>query len=136
MRRRPPSSTLFPYPPLFRSSSSFQVTIVAERRVIRGAPGPRRRPGPEIGRAHVCTPITATSHIPSFFFNEAAPTEFYPLSLPAALPIFLLVPGDDRRGEARHSRSSRAAAKTRSGDRKSTRLHSNHGYISYSLFFF
>src|SRR3989304_94432 len=68
-----------------------------------------------------------------FFFNDTATTEIYPLSLHDALPIFI----------------SRKTIGLRTGiilasiyavsialqlDRKSTRLNSSHGYISYAVF--
>src|ERR1041385_9407900 len=63
-----------------------------------------------------------------FFFNDPAPTEIYTLSLHDALPI---------------SCRGRGAAYTSPPcppfppplrDRKSTRLNSSHGYISYAVF--
>src|SRR2546422_8700866 len=67
-----------------------------------------------------------------FFFNDTATTEIYTLPLHDALPICA------RRGKP-------AAASTRwcggsitrtsrTPDRKSTRLNSSHGYISYAVF--
>src|SRR3989304_9102881 len=63
-----------------------------------------------------------------FFFNDTATTEIYTLSLHDALPISQAsrVPGCC-------SRSCSARATTRA-DRKSTRLNSSHGYISYAVF--
>src|SRR3989449_7283144 len=65
-----------------------------------------------------------------FFFNDTATTEIYPLSLHDALPISRL-----RRGVRWwHPRRD---ARRRGGDgedRKSTRLNSSHGYISYAVF--
>src|SRR2546429_3576818 len=64
-----------------------------------------------------------------FFFNDTATTEIYTLSLHDALPI-LCQPCPCQlgsRGPAhRRTRGSR--------DRKSTRLNSSHGYISYAVF--
>src|SRR5205809_8119565 len=67
-----------------------------------------------------------------FFFNDTAPTEIYTLSLHDALPIslapsvlapsYLLRPGFWTANVRRHI------------DRKSTRLNSSHGYISYAVF--
>src|SRR2546429_9615505 len=65
-----------------------------------------------------------------FFFNDTATTEIYTLSLHDALPIFA----------ARWSRRARVNSRTtrsrspRPSDRKSTRLNSSHGYISYAVF--
>src|SRR2546422_5160315 len=87
-----------------------------------------------------------------FFFNDTATTEIYTLSLHDALPI-------SRRGDwprpvgrrdvvSPHGQHARAAPLPRQGDdrarvarretagidRKSTRLNSSHGYISYAVF--
>src|SRR2546422_3258216 len=66
-----------------------------------------------------------------FFFNDTATTEIYTLSLHDALPISSPRPAnpssDARCGRRRGQRPSW-------GDRKSTRLNSSHGYISYAVF--
>src|SRR2546422_2885654 len=75
-----------------------------------------------------------------FFFNDTATTEIYTLSLHDALPIS----GDDarihpiarrrdRQGGPRDDRGG-APLQNGQGDRKSTRLNSSHGYISYAVF--
>src|SRR2546422_11491341 len=82
-----------------------------------------------------------------FFFNDTATTEIYTLSLHDALPISRrVVPG-----KARRLRLAGAAVQGNcvgdqddcchdvgrhhvAGDRKSTRLNSSHGYISYAVF--
>src|SRR3989337_3653885 len=63
-----------------------------------------------------------------FFFNDTATTEIYTLSLHDALPISWKVAdtGSRRCGERLTS--------TASVDRKSTRLNSSHGSISYAVF--
>src|SRR2546422_10895383 len=69
-----------------------------------------------------------------FFFNDTATTEIYTLSLHDALPIYpvdtKVHAGDDVAGPGGH----RVAGRTGDGDRKSTRLNSSHGYISYAVF--
>src|SRR2546422_5955587 len=76
-----------------------------------------------------------------FFFNDTATTEIYTLSLHDALPIS---------GEARAGDGALEGAELRvpagehqllqerpdgvQPDRKSTRLNSSHGYISYAVF--
>src|SRR3712207_7182901 len=93
----------------------------------------------------------------SFFFNDAATSEIYTLSLHDALPIFAAaddrpdrlrrprLPGRDRRPlvltKRAAGRSDRAGL-AREGsapsapcrDRKSTRLNSSHANISYAVF--
>src|SRR2546422_5597438 len=91
-----------------------------------------------------------------FFFNDTATTEIYPLSLHDALPICLFhtararparrelaepVPaaagGEPSGGGAaphRARRRLRVAGVLLRRDRKSTRLNSSHGYISYAVF--
>src|SRR5215216_7400831 len=70
-----------------------------------------------------------------FFFNDAATTEIYTLSLHDALPI-----GDIRRELARPQPrcSFEAKGAVSAGrpvaDRKSTRLNSSHQIISYAVF--
>src|SRR3989449_11777500 len=78
-----------------------------------------------------------------FFFNDTATTEIYTLSLHDALPIsaprFF-----GRAGMVSKSRptsisissdwAKRHREQRRCGDRKSTRLNSSHGYISYAVF--
>src|SRR2546429_8743901 len=64
-----------------------------------------------------------------FFFNDTATTEIYTLSLHDALPIFDV--GLHEHAGSRHFAQQFAHG---SGDRKSTRLNSSHGYISYAVF--
>src|SRR2546429_1417229 len=72
-----------------------------------------------------------------FFFNDTATTEIYTLSLHDALPISstsrLGVGSATAAVRARLSASSQKAWPGRQ-DRKSTRLNSSHGYISYAVF--
>src|SRR2546422_5238004 len=78
-----------------------------------------------------------------FFFNDTATTEIYTLSLHDALPICAadgkaLQPAfvDQGPGGTRTARilEDRASARLVKRDRKSTRLNSSHGYISYAVF--
>src|SRR2546429_6130598 len=70
-----------------------------------------------------------------FFFNDTATTEIYTLSLHDALPIY---GGDNGPSPWIRRRSIRPepgrAPAHQPGDRKSTRLNSSHGYISYAVF--
>src|SRR2546422_4907777 len=81
-----------------------------------------------------------------FFFNDTATTEIYTLSLHDALPIFLAIfqsPGRCLRavwdrpwrgGMGREQPIQQPAPPDDLPDRKSTRLNSSHGYISYAVF--
>src|SRR2546422_4360196 len=77
-----------------------------------------------------------------FFFNDTATTEIYTLSLHDALPISLAHPGRLRRckraresaGGGRRTCESSGRGRWLREDRKSTRLNSSHGYISYAVF--
>src|SRR2546429_7319812 len=74
-----------------------------------------------------------------FFFNDTATTEIYTLSLHDALPICA---GEGiglsivkRLAELLDATIEvQSAAQTGTTDRKSTRLNSSHGYISYAVF--
>src|SRR2546422_3561437 len=74
-----------------------------------------------------------------FFFNDTATTEIYTLSLHDALPIWFhagFLPFRKSSTDVSDSSSSSRNAASRSAhrDRKSTRLNSSHGYISYAVF--
>src|SRR2546429_1863092 len=82
---------------------------------------------------------TITSINRFFFFNDTATTEIYTLSLHDALPICEkaadLITGHARTAPAAASEPGRGpAVASLAGDRKSTRLNSSHGYISYAVF--
>src|SRR2546422_11041132 len=68
-----------------------------------------------------------------FFFNDTATTEIYTLSLHDALPISGRQGVRSRLGR-RSLEDDRRADHQRLLDRKSTRLNSSHGYISYAVF--
>src|SRR2546429_5190343 len=74
-----------------------------------------------------------------FFFNDTATTEIYTLSLHDALPICLH--GElgeqavlDHLARAAAALFGRLEDQVHRADRKSTRLNSSHGYISYAVF--
>src|SRR5712675_3243645 len=66
-----------------------------------------------------------------FFFNDTATTEIYTLSLHDALPILT---ERRARGEVGAEGALPAGERALDQDRKSTRLNSSHGYISYAVF--
>src|SRR2546429_6780413 len=70
-----------------------------------------------------------------FFFNDTATTEIYTLSLHDALPISAFAARRTAECEVNPSRfGSTPRTTSECGDRKSTRLNSSHGYISYAVF--
>src|SRR3989337_3655063 len=64
-----------------------------------------------------------------FFFNDTATTEIYTLSLHDALPI-----SPWRRRRLQRLQHVHPGGGPDQGDRKSTRLNSSHGSISYAVF--
>src|SRR2546429_703183 len=71
-----------------------------------------------------------------FFFNDTATTEIYTLSLHDALPIWSTSPNGatSNAPHAPHLAAARVGTPGWFQDRKSTRLNSSHGYISYAVF--
>src|SRR2546429_3425276 len=75
-----------------------------------------------------------------FFFNDTATTEIYTLSLHDALPISSAKSPSGSPMAAPRTRAAFSASISaenfprNSRDRKSTRLNSSHGYISYAVF--
>src|SRR2546422_4721311 len=67
-----------------------------------------------------------------FFFNDTATTEIYTLSLHDALPISMLMLGSSEK--PLRPRLGELQRRVNQQDRKSTRLNSSHGYISYAVF--
>src|SRR5205809_5608264 len=67
-----------------------------------------------------------------YFHSDTASPEIYTLSLHDALPICPGLPGRD--GRARAHRVPAGGDRGGARDRKSTRLNSSHGYISYAVF--
>src|SRR2546422_10545479 len=71
-----------------------------------------------------------------FFFNDTATTEIYTLSLHDALPISRRVatPASAASSPLWDRTAAAARRAPAAQDRKSTRLNSSHGYISYAVF--
>src|SRR2546422_7369888 len=86
--------------------------------------------------------LSASPAVFFFFFNDTATTEIYTLSLHDALPISfpraLARPRGGRpgveRSVAHRASPGRGRGSAPQRDRKSTRLNSSHGYISYAVF--
>src|SRR2546429_6404816 len=68
-----------------------------------------------------------------FFFNDTATTEIYTLSLHDALPISTISRAPPRTDVCAFE-APPSALSIWQRDRKSTRLNSSHGYISYAVF--
>src|SRR2546422_4075441 len=104
MIRRPPRSTLFPYTTLFRSETA-------------------RRADP--GTAWTRGVRFSGRDLASHGGREQAPR----------IALYRTRRGGPRRPRPRRYRRARGRlARVPSGDRKSTRLNSSHGYISYAVF--
>src|SRR2546429_7249536 len=69
-----------------------------------------------------------------FFFNDTATTEIYTLSLHDALPISISGGGSPQSLTMCRMAKLTGLWKGSPQDRKSTRLNSSHGYISYAVF--
>src|SRR2546422_8144389 len=74
-----------------------------------------------------------------FFFNDTATTEIYTLSLHDALPIYIAYRLTDLTPLVNYSnwlqdKLINLVKTALHADRKSTRLNSSHGYISYAVF--
>src|SRR5216684_4733595 len=81
-----------------------------------------------------CTKVALRPpELDSFFFKDTATTDIYTLSLHDALPIFSAI-ATARTSALLAAHAPPPAALTSGLDRKSTRLNSSHGYISYAVF--
>src|SRR2546422_4216940 len=69
-----------------------------------------------------------------FFFNDTATTEIYTLSLHDALPIYEALHFTGLSVEIIANMGAYLSNFAPEIDRKSTRLNSSHGYISYAVF--
>src|ERR1044072_8000019 len=93
MIRRPPRSTLFPYTTLFRSTSKNRTKSVLTPSILsRSTNSLTAEPDRDRKSTRLNSSQTDISRMPSFFFNDTAPTEIYTLSLHDALPIYLKEP--------------------------------------------
>src|SRR3990172_448110 len=74
--------------------------------------------------------------MPAFFLNHPPPPQSSPLPPHAPLPICRPGSASPRRSRSPPWRWRSTSPASPGGDRKSTRLNSSHGYISYARFFF
>src|SRR3990172_5633729 len=91
MIRRPPRSPLFPSPPLFRSSPPSRPRRSWPRLPTPRPARPRRAWRGEDRKSTRLNSSHGYISYSGFFFNDPAPPEISPLSLPAALPFFAAV---------------------------------------------
>src|SRR2546429_9855404 len=104
MIRRPPRSTLFPYTTLFRSCDG--------RAVAKDENGNGSSVGDGVPEFHFFTP--------NIIIAAAGDKEFFDVLVRSLQPLVEESRGDEQLFEYL--------------DRKSTRLNSSHGYISYAVF--
>src|SRR2546422_7777458 len=108
MIRRPPRSTLFPYTTLFRSVCHDQAAAALHH-----------RPEPRVARV---------------VLRERLDRDAKHLFLARRrLPFRLGVGGGERGGGVEQGRDAWHLGRAAHADRKSTRLNSSHGYISYAV---
>src|SRR5216684_6044257 len=84
-------------------------------------------------KALLAHPSTRLPQLYFFFLNDTATTEIYTLSLHDALPIFARPTARPITRSCERVQSAPRCSELRQ-DRKSTRLNSSHGYISYAVF--
>src|SRR2546426_5616536 len=84
----------------------------------------------------MCSYVTTLTYSNSlfFFFNDTATTEIYTLSLHDALPILSRGGGRFSASPVLSRKPTSPTTRSRSRDRKSTRLNSSHLVISYAVF--
>src|SRR3989442_1570228 len=84
-----------------------RLALCAGRRAIGSAPPSPRAP-PQIRRGNPWKPSPPPTPLPSFFFNDPAPPEITPLSLPDALPISVRAIDHDAQAVGRQLARQRA----------------------------
>src|SRR3990167_6858513 len=134
--RRPPSSTLFPHTPLFRSidgaGDRHALELGWDGHVVSIALDPSiDRKSTRLNSSH-----SQISSTPVFFLNDAAPPELYPLPPHAALPIYRRrrSPARPRARVGRARRLDRARSLDRSEEHTSE-LQSQSNLLYPRLFF-
>src|SRR5256884_3434344 len=125
MIRRPPRSTLFPYTTLFRS-------IVKYDGVLLGVGGHLH----DYGRQIVLEDLTRkeTAATLDAKVDEKGRLEAVPVKLFVEEGGFKLSAGDVLKTSATYDNPTAKLLRSGAIDRKSTRLNSSHGYISYAVF--
>src|SRR5256884_1507674 len=118
MIRRPPRSTLFPYTTLFRSSGTALAVVLAT--------GNRSYFGT------IATRVTSNDRAPTAFETGVNSVSWLLIRFAAVMvPVVLFINGYTKGDWAEAFLFALSVAV---GDRKSTRLNSSHGYISYAVF--
>src|SRR3989449_11329180 len=142
MIRRPPRSTLFPYTTLFRSHlvdgrcgerpghrAGGAALGRATPRALDSTPGARGRRAARVPRRRRHRRLRRAGAVEGQALSAGIPVR--PAAVVGGVPVRAARRGDGRR-TARRRRDLGDAARLR--DRKSTRLNSSHGYISYAVF--
>src|SRR3954466_2549481 len=119
-----------------QSHDNLVCRLLLEKKHRSSTTEPRVPRTPKKREERADVPRDKTANLPPqvfFFFNNPAPPEIYPLSLPDALPISQLpqLPSPE---QVREAIDASLAAHRQIGDRKSTRLNSSHTIISYAVF--
>src|SRR3989338_1970878 len=134
MTRRPPSSPLFPHPPLFRShgdsrrTGPFRQTRVMGKQIFQ--PHASDRKSTRLNSSH-----TSISYSLLFFLNDPAPPELPPLPPPAALPIsWRQPPHGSLSPNARNGQTDFSAPRFRSEEHTSELQ--SHFHLLFPLVFF
>src|SRR3989449_6513888 len=134
MIRRPPRSTLFPYTTLFRSRSPLPQQVLHRGGLAHLSPRPRRRGhenrverSPWQGKA-VWAGAAAE---PTAHGGPAGRDHLHPVQLGMRRTLHCV---EDAPAEPLQDFRGRRAQILGTRDRKSTRLNSSHGYISYAVF--
>src|ERR1044071_3672125 len=138
MMRRPPRSTLFPSTTLFRSHDApAKEQRLAVERTMRWARECREQPRADRKSTRLNSSHEWRSRMPSSSFNDAAPTEIYPLSLHDALPISRRAREGTTPGRRTHDALGARMSRTTPGrsEEHTSELQSR-VEISYAVFFF
>src|SRR3990167_3988615 len=122
MMRRPQRSTLFPYTTLFRSRSPYRSESTQHQNVgtdPRIGPNQQDRKSTRLNSSHSQISYAVFCFKKIYFFNDAATTEIYTLSLHDALPISIPVSVRINTASKRRDRSPYRSESTRSEEHTS-----------------
>src|SRR3990167_7085636 len=136
MMRRPPRSTLFPYTTLFRSVNSEFLNGLDVTAAKRAAIEKLEALGLDRKSTRLNSSHSQISYAAFFFFNDAATTEIYTLSLHDALPICQFGIPERPRRHRRKARRDRKARSARPRSEEHTSELQSQSNLVCRLFFF